>query len=64
MSLTTSNSEEPLTVLDFSNVYNKWLDELLNIERNLMTKADDVQLLQTTLNEDANEVIFSLYAIR
>lgn len=57
MPTASSNDGKPLSVSDFTSMYNKWLKELVNIENTLMKKAEDTQALQSTLNEDADTVI-------
>ncbi|KAK7592973.1 hypothetical protein V9T40_007725 [Parthenolecanium corni] len=54
MPTASSNDGKPLSVSDFTSMYNKWLKELVNIENTLMKKAEDTQALQSTLNEDAD----------
>lgn len=56
MPTVSSNDGNSLTVCDFTNTYNKWLTELVNIENNLVKKAEDTQALQSALNEDADTV--------
>lgn len=52
-----SNDGKPLSVGDFTNMFNKWLKELVEIENSLIKKAEDTQALQSTLNEDADTVM-------
>lgn len=63
MSVIQNNDDEHMTTVDFSNMYNKWLEELVLIEKNLMLKANEVQKLQCNLNQETETVIFFIIII-
>jgi len=57
MSINSTTEDELKTAAEFTEKYNKWYRELVNIEEDLLSKADLIQSLQNTLNVEANTVI-------
>lgn len=41
---------------DFTDMYNKWLQELVNIEKKLLLKAKEIQQFQSSLYKEAEVV--------
>lgn len=51
-----NESTESMSTKSFSDMYNKWLQELNVVEKNIVSKAGEIQSLQTNLTEDAESV--------
>lgn len=57
-----NESAESMSVKDFSEMYNQWLRELTLVEKNLTAKASEIQSLQTSLSEEAEQVTVSHFS--
>lgn len=56
MSVGVENEGCIMITSSFTEMYNKWLHELTNIETNLVCKAKEIQQLQNSLNNEAENV--------
>lgn len=56
MSVNVDNEGYIMVTSSFTEMYNKWLHELTNIETNLVCKAKEIQQLQNSLSSEAENV--------